>query len=464
MRIILADIKGRTGFVNKDTVAGGYGSRFHGRSRTTRIVEMFRKLYQHLPSLQLGYLAAIFAQAGHEVAITHNQTMDGDLALILTSIVDFRHEIEWAKEAKQKFGMPVGFFGTFATHVPDALEEFGDFVIQGEPETAAMNLASGAILRGKISSAPVQNLDSLPFPRWDLFSRHAHAHTVGRSLLRSRAAFPLLSSRSCPEFCTYCPHRITAAYRERSPENVLNEIEQLCARYGKIYVVFRDPLFTENRERNTAICEGIIREKLPVQFECETRMDDLDRNLIDILFEAGLRTITFGVESVDPLTLKRVGRRPIPTEHQKAMISYCKEKGITTEGFYVFGFLTDTAQSIRATVDYALDLGTTMALFRILTPYPGTPLRKQLESLITETDMEKFDGYTPTFRHPNLANDDLSFLLNAAYTRFYIRPSWLGGYVNLRGFLSKWLRQADAYAEKYQSQLESDYFLSPDLD
>ena len=131
VRIILADLKAKNGFVNKDTVAGGYGSRFHGRSRTTKIVEMLRKLYQNLPSLQLGYLAAIFASAGHQVIITDDQVVEGDLGLVLTSIVDYRNEIEWAKEAKERFRMPVGFFGTFATHIPQALNGSADFIIKG---------------------------------------------------------------------------------------------------------------------------------------------------------------------------------------------------------------------------------------------------------------------------------------------------------------------------------------------
>src|SRR5207247_10061873 len=159
---------------------------------------------------------------------------------------------------------------------------------------------------------------------------------------------------------------------------------------------------TKKRSRRNDIAEVIISKNLQVRFECETRLDDLDKELIDLLYRAGLRTITFGVESVDPATLKRVGRRPIPPAHQREIVEHCRKKGISTEGFYVLGFLTDTPDSIRATVDYSIDLGTTLALFKILTPYPGTPLYKQMKPLITETDPEKFDGYTPTFRHPSL--------------------------------------------------------------
>src|SRR5262245_32676780 len=117
MRIVLADLKGRNGFVNKDTVVGGYGSRFRGFSFTTRWIERFRKLYQNVPSIHLGYLAGIFAAAGHEVQITADEIVECDVALVLGSLVDYRHEIEWADEVRRR-GMRVGFFGATATHLP----------------------------------------------------------------------------------------------------------------------------------------------------------------------------------------------------------------------------------------------------------------------------------------------------------------------------------------------------------
>src|SRR5438128_12601989 len=92
-RIILADLEGRGGYVNKDTVAGGYGSRFQGHSFTTRFEKNVRRALQNLPSIQLGYLAAIFADAGHEVIATRtDEVPNGDLAIVLTSLVDYRRE------------------------------------------------------------------------------------------------------------------------------------------------------------------------------------------------------------------------------------------------------------------------------------------------------------------------------------------------------------------------------------
>ena len=110
----------------------------------------------------------------------------------------------------------------------------------------------------------------------------------------------------------------------------------------------------------------------------------------------------------------------------------------------MLGFLQDDWNSIGATIDYATDVGSTFAQFKMLTPYPGTPMFKQLEPLLTETNWEKFDGYTPTFKHPNLTHRELLFLLGAAYTRFYMRPSYLANFLKIQNTaVREWVSRMD---------------------
>jgi hypothetical protein len=194
--IVLADLRGRGGFVNKDTVAGGYGSRFRGDSFTTRLGTHVRKVFQNVPSIHVGYLAAIFAAAGHKVIHTQDdRPVDGDLALVLTSLVDYRHECEWAQQARTR-GMRVGFYGTPATHLAELFNGAGDFIISGEPEAAAIKIAAGENPNGLVISPAINDLDSLPVPRWDLVkTRRAYTSRNQFGLVR---AIPMLSSRSCP--------------------------------------------------------------------------------------------------------------------------------------------------------------------------------------------------------------------------------------------------------------------------
>lgn len=156
--------------------------------------------------------------------------------------------------------------------------------------------------------------------------------------------------------------------------------------------------------------------------------------------------MSFGVESVTPEVLKRVGRRPVPPTHQRAIVEHCRRRGVATAAYYVLGFPGDTWESAVATIEWAVALGTTVAQFKLLTPYPGTPLWKQLYPLLDEHDFERFDGFTPTFRHPSLGRRELQFLLGAAYTRFYMRPSYVAALWNIDSpRLVAWLQRLDAW-------------------
>src|SRR5439155_27232458 len=128
------------------------------------------------------------------------------------------------------------------------------------------------------------------------------------------------------------------------------------------------------------------------------------------------------------------------------------DKGIATEGFFVIGFITATVETIRATIDYAIDLSPTFALFIMLTPFPSTPLFKHMKSLITEVNWAKFDGYTSTFQHPNLTHEDLVHLLGLADTRFYVRPSFGLNYLGIKTPIETLdaLKYLEAYTNRRQ--------------
>lgn len=455
--IVLADLLGRNGFVNKDTVAGGYGSRFTGDSLATRLGVHLRRVFQNVPSINIGYLSAIFAAAGHRVIhIRDDRPVDGDLALVLTSLVDHQHETEWARQAQAR-GLKVGFFGTPATHLPELFTGAGDFIIRGEPEAAARQIAAGEVPNGIIDSPPLDELDSLPFPRWDLFKVRRYGHT-NRGKWGMTRAVPMLTSRSCPEKCTYCPHRITANFRARSVANVINEMAELCRLYKGVHIVIRDPLYTLDRDRCFQIAAEIRRRGLRLTYECETRMDDLDEELIRAMHASGLREISFGVESPDPLVLKKVARRFIPHEHMRQMIRLCWKLGIATIAFYVIGFLQDTEESIENLIGFAMDLDTSYANFKILTPYPGTPQFKQLKPLIFESDWEKFDGYTLNFHHPALTPRRARLMLGMAYSRYFFRPSQLCNFLGRHQYSHHpRLLKADNWARRFQESRDRNW-------
>jgi anaerobic magnesium-protoporphyrin IX monomethyl ester cyclase len=444
MRVVLADLKSDRGFVSKDTVVGGYGSRLDPFSRVTTVASYLKKQFHDVPSVHMAYLAAILTRGGHDVVWTRGNEADGDVALVLSSLVDYKNETAWADQMRAR-GVKVGFVGITASKMPELFVDHCDFIFNGEPEAGVMRLAQGVVPTGIVTSEPINDLDSLPFPRWDLVTEdRSRPFGIQWSSRPVGGGYPLLASRGCPEFCTYCPHRILAGYRARSIANIVDEIERLCDQHPHPYVIFRDPLFSEQRDRCLELCDEVKARGLTFTFEAETRLDRLDAELLNRLYDAGFRAMSFGVESLDPATLKKSGRRPIPEGHQREILEHCSKLGIVTAAFYVLGFLQDDRNSIMATIDYAIDLGSTFAQFKILTPYPGTPMFKQLEPLLTETNWEKFDGYSPTFKHPNLTAGELKHLLANAYKRYYMRPSYLANFLRIQNpAIREWVGRMD---------------------
>ena len=454
MKVVLADLKSNRGFVSKDTVVGGYGSRLDPFSRVTAVMAYLKQQFHDVPSVHMAYIAAILARAGHDVSWTRGEMVDGDVALVLSSLVDHKNETAWADGMRAR-GVKVGFIGITASKMPELFADHCDFLLNGEPEAAVMRLAQGESLNGTVISEQINDLDSLPFPRWDLVTEDRRKLGFKLFTRPVGGGYPLLASRGCPEFCTYCPHRILAGYRARSIANIADELERLCDQHPRPYVIFRDPLFSEQRERCLELCDQIAARGLTLTFEAETRLDRLDTDLLNRLYTAGFRAMSFGVESLDPATLKKSGRRPIPQTHQRQIMEHCRKLGIVTAAFYVLGFLQDDWNSIAATIDYATDLGSTFAQFKMLTPYPGTPMFKQIQPLLTETDWEKFDGYTPTFAHPNLSERELRFLLGAAYKRFYMRPSYLANFLKIKNTaVREWVSRMDRRVNDRHSREE----------
>jgi radical SAM superfamily enzyme YgiQ (UPF0313 family) len=280
-----------------------------------------KQLMHDVPSVHLAYLSGILAQYGHDVMWSRGEIVETDVAIVLSSLVDHKNETSWADQMRSR-GARVGFIGLTASKLPELFRPHADFLVLGEPETAIQRLARGERLEGDCVSAEISDLDALPFPRWDFASDKPGRWALPFAARPFGGGIPLLASRGCPEFCTYCPHRILAGHRSRSVKNIADELEALCDQFTRPYVIFRDPLFTNDRDRALALADEIRARNLDFRFECETRLDRLDHELLAALRGVGLRAISFGVESVSTDIFKRVGRRPTPETHQRSVIDW----------------------------------------------------------------------------------------------------------------------------------------------
>ena len=320
MRVVLADLKSNRGFVSKDTVVGGYGSRLDPFSRVTAVMAYIKKQFHDVPSVHMAYIAAILARAGHDVEWTRGDDLRDGRCRARAVVARRLQERDRLGRSDARARRQGRVHRHHRVEDARALQRItADFILNGEPEAGVMRIAQG------------DDSDGNRRQRADRRSRFAavsalgsgHATAPRSSASDGRRVPSAAASRCSRAVAARSSARIARTgswpgYRARSIANIVDELERLCDQYRRPYVIFRDPLFTEQRERCLELCDEIQARGLALTFEAETRLDRLDIELLDRLYAAGFRAMSFGVESLSPATLKKSGRRPIPEAHQRA--------------------------------------------------------------------------------------------------------------------------------------------------
>jgi len=426
VKIVVLSASRQTNCTLKD-VAGGFGTVFTvGKSPFAKLLEFAKRRIAAIPNITLAYLDSILSAHGAEVQILDvrkaGQLVPADLYLISSSIVDCNFEREIGIEAKRRFGSKVGYFGTFASSVPDFFSGVADFVVQEEIENIAPSLAKGEIPEGITSAGFVQDLDSLPFPKWDQFDIRRFRYQI---ITNKGITLPMLGSRGCPYTCNYCPYLVNSSYRVRSAESIVDEIRYLSAAYDIRGISFRDPNLTFNKKRAHEFAELLLRYNLDVRWSMEARTDRLDPDLIQLLYRAGLRSIEVGVESSNQNVLRGNKRKAIPASQQESVIECCHKLGIRVIANYTLGLPNDTVQGIQETIRYAKKLNTFAIQFTVTTPYPGTQFYESVRRDIFEKDWERFNGWTSVYKHPAVSSEELHRLREFAYVSYHLRPRYV---------------------------------------
>lgn len=422
MKITLLNVSSKREECSNKDVMGGFGEVTKiGDSWRAKFLEKQKKV--NIPLFSFSYLSGIFKKNGHEINFSLNKyPKDSDLIIIASSIVDYKSEIKAAQEIKNTTNAKIGFIGPFASFKPEIYSKYADFIIQGEPENAANKISNNSIPKGIVKSEPVKYLDNLPFPFWEIFPIKDYSYSP---VITKKPFLPILSSRGCSYSCNYCPYK--AYYgncRQRRPESIIEELKHIVNEYGIKGILFRDPLFTTKRKRAEQLANSIIKNKIDIEWTCETHFDLLDEKLIGLLYKAGLRSINVGIESSNEEIMEKSTRKYAKKEHQEKIIKYCDKTGIKVSAFYILGLKGETERSINQTIEYAKNLNTFSAQFFISTPFPGTEFYEEVKDKIFETDWTKFNSFTPVFKHENLTSEQLLKLKEKAFVEYYFRPKY----------------------------------------
>lgn len=405
---------------------GGFGLQLNiGTSFLSRLLLKISKT-ANTPVLNFAYIAAYARKYGHHVIVSEDDVKeDADVIIMNASMLAHEKEMTLARTFSKR-GQKVFFIGPLPTVNPDLFIEKNISAVIGEPESAFQRMfESGVIESGKIDSSEIKDLNSLPFPDWSAFPYETYSL---EPKIHSSPVFPMLTSRSCPYTCNYCPYLVLSkTYRRRSNEHIISEIKYLQEKYGMKGVFFRDATFTFNRAATVEFTELVKKENITFEYMFETRIDCLDEELLDILWESGLRGINVGIENFDLNTLKKNKRKPISIEMQERIIRYAEKIGIKINSFFLFAYPEDTIESIEKTIKYSHLLNTYSAVFYILTPMPGTEAYLKIKNKIN-APLEDCDGFTLTFEHDNLSKKDLEQLLDKAFVSYYFRLKFIFKY------------------------------------
>lgn len=307
--------------------------------------------------------------------------------------------------------LPVILVGGHVAALPERTlaEERCDFVADGEGLYTLVELvealAAGASDLGRVRGlwlregerarrtalAPlVGDLDrEMPGVAWDLLPmaryRAHNWHCFGEEGREPYAA--LYTTLGCPYKCTFCciqaPFKSGEAalgygpdvnsYRFWSPGRVLDELERLVVEHGVRHVKLADELFVLNARHVNALCDGIVERRLPLNLWAYARVDTVKDAMIERLARAGVRWLAFGIEAASERVRDDVAKG-FDDEQLHRTLERVRAAGIHVIGNFIFGLPEDDFDSMRATLDLALELRCEFANFYCAMAYPGSSL------------------------------------------------------------------------------------------
>jgi len=271
----------------------------------------------------------------------------------------------------------------------------------------------------------IQNLDEIPFPARDLLSLEKYfAIDIPHSITPlKRRNTTLITSRGCPQKCTFCPstnfwgNRV----RARSPENVLTELRHLKDTWGIDEIQFEDDNLTFDRRRSREIFRGMYDADLGLRWSTPNGVAlwTLDEELLDLMKASGCYELTLGFESGCQEVLNTIIHKPYRVERSRSLVAHMKRLHLRTCGFFIIGFPGETKEQIYETLDFMKGLDLDKYHVFIFNPLPGSTLFTSLREqglLPDQIDLQNMSFYK--------CDVQLSELSYSSLERIAVRELW----------------------------------------
>lgn len=267
-------------------------------------------------------------------------------------------------------------------------------------------------------------------PRYEAnFARPYAQDPAPRRAILPRSSFlttsSVIATRGCHNRCGFCylsTDRLHMPYRMRDIEQVVEEIRA----DGQLYVVFVDNNLGSRPAYLRALCAALSQLKIIWSAAVTIDVTD-DPALVRDMAASGCTGVFVGFESLNEGNLTAARKRsPIPADYARR-VAILHRFGIQVNGSFVFGFDHDRPDVFQRTVDWIENNRLECATFHLLTPYPGTPLFRQLESegRIRHRNWDLYDTAHVVFQPRHMSCEELDAGYAWCYeTLFSHRSIW----------------------------------------
>lgn len=410
----------------------------------------------NLPKLGLPLLAAcieredpsvdqwVYCELIRDVEIDWDDVLSADLVCISTTTNTTLEGYAYADRIREA-GIPVVIGGSHVTFMAHEALNHADYVIRREGHIGWVQLFEW-ITRGgardelhavlglswidadgkqvdnpEAPPASSEDLDALPFPAFHLLE--------GRERMTT---YPLMMKWGCPYDCNFCSviKMFGRKLRSRSVENVMNELR--LARAERVF--FYDDIFIVDKKQSKALFRQMIAEKVTPMWTAQIRADSLyvskkkltpDYELLELMRDSGCYMVYVGFESVTQAGLDAYNKKQT-VEHITTSIALLHEYGIRVHGMFVVGADTDTAETVRATIDFALEHEVDTLQMMMLTTLPGTAFDAQMraDDRVLTQDYSLYDGHHCIIAPKNMTPYELQMETWKGMLRFYSSKGW----------------------------------------
>ncbi|HZO23750.1 MAG TPA: hopanoid biosynthesis associated radical SAM protein HpnJ [Steroidobacteraceae bacterium] len=236
------------------------------------------------------------------------------------------------------------------------------------------------------------------------------------------------TGRGCRSKCTFCLWPQTVGghkYRVRSPASVIEEVRWIQQNLPEVKeIFFDDDTFTDFRPRAQEIARGL--GKLGVTWSCNAKAN-VPYETLQVMKDNGLRLLLVGYESGDDQILRNI-RKGLRTDIARRFTADCRKLGITVHGTFILGLPGETAETIRETIRFAVEINPHTIQVSLAAPYPGTELYRQAVQqgwLEEKADLNLVNSQgiqLSPISYPHLSAQEIYHGVETFYRNFYFRP------------------------------------------